>query len=126
MTAEPTNAGTSEVLRVADLMHRGIVSCTRSTTAREIAQLMVSDDVHCVAVLSPSPEPGHPPVRTEDGPLSGQDQDGLRPTVDDLEDCLNKHRWTYPWKYSRPSAASASGVGLRWTTTRQPACPWAI
>ena len=50
------------MLRVADVMHRGIVSCARTSTASEIAQLMVSAGVHCVAVLSPSPEPGHPPL----------------------------------------------------------------
>ena len=51
-----------EVLRVGDVMHRGIVSCARGSTACEIAQLMISEGVHCVAVRSPSPEPGHPPL----------------------------------------------------------------
>jgi CBS domain-containing protein len=62
MTDESTVAASSEVLRVADLMHRGVVSCARGSTASEIAQLMISADVHSVAVLSPSPEPGHPPL----------------------------------------------------------------
>jgi CBS domain-containing protein len=62
MTAEPTVSETAEVLRVADVMHRGIVSCARGTTASEIARVMVSAGVHCVVVLSPSPEPGHQPL----------------------------------------------------------------
>lgn len=62
MTDEPTAPAGSEGLRVEDVMHRGIVSCARSSSAGEIAQLMISADVHCVAVLSPSPEPGHPPL----------------------------------------------------------------
>jgi CBS domain-containing protein len=62
LTDEPTGPETSEVLRVADAMHRGVVSCGRGSTASEIAQQMVSAGVHCVAVLSPSPEPDHPPL----------------------------------------------------------------
>lgn len=62
MADEPAGSATSEVLRVADVMHRGIVSCARDSTASEIAQLMVAEGVHCVAVLSPSPEQGHPPL----------------------------------------------------------------
>jgi CBS domain-containing protein len=62
MTDDSTRSATTEVLRVADVMHPGIVSCARTSTASEIARLMVSADVHCVAVLSPSPEPGHPPL----------------------------------------------------------------
>jgi CBS domain-containing protein len=62
MTDQTTSPASPALPRVADVMHHGIVSCTRTTNAREIAQLMISHGVHCVAVLSPSPEPGHPPL----------------------------------------------------------------
>ena len=62
MTHESSATVSSDVLRVADLMHRGIVSCTRTSTASEIAHVMISANVRTVAVMSPSPEPGHPPL----------------------------------------------------------------
>jgi CBS domain-containing protein len=39
---------------VRDAMHPGIISCSQATTATEIARIMASQHVHCVAVISSS------------------------------------------------------------------------
>lgn len=36
--------------RVADVMHRGIVSCDRQASLRRVSELMASERVHCVIV----------------------------------------------------------------------------
>lgn len=38
---------------VADAMHPGIVSCETDTTVTEIARIMVTYHVHCVAIMHP-------------------------------------------------------------------------
>jgi CBS domain-containing protein len=43
---------------VADAMHPGIVSCDPGATATEVARIMVSQHVHCVAVMGLTHEPG--------------------------------------------------------------------
>ena len=37
-----------------DVMHRGIVSCDTRTTLTDVARIMASHRVHCVAVMEPS------------------------------------------------------------------------
>ena len=45
---------------VGDAMHPGIVSCHRDASLTEVAQLMATHHVHCIAVM-------HNPGRTQDG-----------------------------------------------------------
>ena len=67
------------------------------------------------------------PVAGEDEAAARQEQHRLRQRVGEGEELLRRHGSDlYPLKYSRPCAASACVVGLRYTTTRQPASPWAM
>jgi CBS domain-containing protein len=43
---------------VADVMHRGILSCDRDASLREVAQTMAEERVHCVVVESGSGDAG--------------------------------------------------------------------
>lgn len=53
----------AETTRVGEIMHRGLVACGRGSTTQEIAEIMVSHGVHCVAVLVTGPgEPEKPRV----------------------------------------------------------------
>jgi CBS domain-containing protein len=62
MTPDPPSPTPLGETPVADVMHPGIVSCQRDSTAIEIARLMSAAAVHSVAVLSPSPEQLHDPL----------------------------------------------------------------
>lgn len=57
LTIEREDSLLSDKLRsvsVRDAMHPGIISCSQATTASEIARIMASQHVHCVAVISSS------------------------------------------------------------------------
>ena len=57
LTIEREDSILSDKLRsvsVRDAMHPGIISCGQATTASEIARIMASQHVHCVAVMSSS------------------------------------------------------------------------
>lgn len=41
-----------EAARVADAMHRGVVTCSRTTSLVTVARLMAANDVHCVVVVA--------------------------------------------------------------------------
>lgn len=41
-----------ETTRVADAMHRGVVTCSRTTSLVTVARLMAANDVHCVVVVA--------------------------------------------------------------------------
>ena len=61
VTATPTQHGSYlmpslEHAVVSDAMHPGILSCEPDATATEVAQLMASHHVHCVAVVGISHE----------------------------------------------------------------------
>jgi CBS domain-containing protein len=63
-TAQRDNQVVSDRLRttaVRDVMHPGIVSCSQAATAAEIARIMASCRVHCVAVIGLSPDERHDP-----------------------------------------------------------------
>jgi CBS domain-containing protein len=45
---------------VRDVMHPGIVSCAVDTGAAEVARMMASQAVHCVAVIGPSQDASAP------------------------------------------------------------------
>jgi crotonyl-CoA carboxylase/reductase len=47
---------------VKDVMHPGIVSCSQSATAAEIARIMASSRVHCVAVMGLSHDQRQDPL----------------------------------------------------------------
>jgi signal-transduction protein with cAMP-binding, CBS, and nucleotidyltransferase domain len=47
---------------VRDVMHPGIVSCSQAATAAEIARIMASRRVHCVAVMGLSQDQRHDPL----------------------------------------------------------------
>jgi CBS domain-containing protein len=50
MMTEPTSRETIVSLRVADAMHRGVVSCTTDTSLGTVAELMARERIHCVVV----------------------------------------------------------------------------
>lgn len=50
MITEPSSRESIVKLRVADAMHRGVVSCTQDTSLGEVAQLMARERIHCVVV----------------------------------------------------------------------------
>jgi CBS domain-containing protein len=69
MTQNPTierqaHAGGDKLrtTRVTDVMHHGIVSCSQAASASEIARIMVSCRVHCVAVMGLSHDQRHDPL----------------------------------------------------------------
>ena len=65
MTDDPTVPATGDRLRatlVRDVMHPGIVSCSQSATAAEIARIMASSRVHCVAVMGLSHDQQQDPL----------------------------------------------------------------
>ena len=45
-------------LRVADVMHPGILACPPDTTLREVARMMAAHNVHAIAVYDGSHGPG--------------------------------------------------------------------
>jgi CBS domain-containing protein len=45
-----------ELMRVADAMHRGVVTCARQTSLVAVAYLMAAQRIHCVAVVATMPE----------------------------------------------------------------------
>lgn len=47
---------------VRDVMHPGIVSCSQTATATEIARIMASSRVHCVAVMGLSHDERQDPL----------------------------------------------------------------
>lgn len=64
-TIEGEHLAVSDRLRsvsVADAMHPGIISCGQATTATEIARILTSHHVHCVAVISSSHDLRHDPM----------------------------------------------------------------
>ena len=75
---------------------------------------------------NPQPFFGGPIGRKNDTiPADEQSRFGKR--LGELEELFWYHgRASYALKYSRPLTASACGVGLRYTATRQPASPRAI
>ena len=44
-----------ERLSVADVMHRGVVTCARQTSLVTVAHLMATERIHCVAVVAVMP-----------------------------------------------------------------------
>ena len=44
-----------ESARVADAMHRGIVTCSRGTSLVTVAHVMADQRIHCVAVVATMP-----------------------------------------------------------------------
>lgn len=57
LTIEREDSLLSDKLRsvsVRDAMHPGVISCGQATTAIEIARIMASQHVHCVAVMGSS------------------------------------------------------------------------
>jgi CBS domain-containing protein len=53
--AEFTGTYDFDSARVADAMHRGIVTCSRGTSLVTVAHLMADQRIHCVAVVSTMP-----------------------------------------------------------------------
>jgi CBS domain-containing protein len=45
-----TPASSLRELRVEDVMHRGVITCTRDTPLVEVAELMADRRVHCIVV----------------------------------------------------------------------------
>ena len=67
------------------------------------------------------------PVGGQDRAVAGDEERRLGEQIDDLAMRFDGHvRPPQLLKYSRPAAASASAVGFRWTTTRQPGAPSAM
>jgi CBS domain-containing protein len=65
MTDDAATVAGSDRLRsilVKDVMHPGIVSCSQSATPAEIARIMASSRVHCVAVMGLSHDQGQDPL----------------------------------------------------------------
>jgi crotonyl-CoA carboxylase/reductase len=50
MTTQTTTRPTSAAIRVADVMHRGVLTCARDESLSTVAELMVQHRVHCVVV----------------------------------------------------------------------------
>ena len=47
---------------VGDAMHPGILSCDRDATATEVARMMATHHVHCIAVMGLSHDPAPEPI----------------------------------------------------------------
>lgn len=64
-TIEPHVQATDDKLRatlVSEVMHPGIVSCSHAATAAQIARIMASFRVHCVAVMGVSHDERQDPL----------------------------------------------------------------
>ena len=58
MVASERDFASDDVLArvdVADVMHRGVVTCARHTSLATVAHLMASERIHCVAVVAKMP-----------------------------------------------------------------------
>jgi CBS domain-containing protein len=58
MTAQALHLGWHDLerIRVADAMHRGVVTCARRTSLVTAAHLMASNGIHCIAVVETAPD----------------------------------------------------------------------
>jgi CBS domain-containing protein len=54
-STRPTATQGLDDLRVADVMHRGVVTCGRGTSLVAVARIMAAHRVHCVAVVAATP-----------------------------------------------------------------------
>jgi CBS domain-containing protein len=50
MNTQATTRANSAAIRVADVMHRGVLTCARDEPLSTVAELMVQHRVHCVVV----------------------------------------------------------------------------
>jgi len=57
----PLDATAMHSTRVRDAMHPGIVACTPTATAAEVAQVMATCRVHCVLIVAAEGD-GHPAI----------------------------------------------------------------